>query len=356
MLPSNQDPVLALHWASLDKHLLINPHEEVLEGPNSGKPASIFNTMVTQEVKLGGGTEGVKMLTDYLNILEYTMGKVLGVPETREGIIDPRQAVRNSEREMVQNSNITERYFRIDAMFRRQVLKKFLKVVQRAYRENPKKAQSVLDDFGQVYINHTQEALDANMDVFVGNFDDDMKVLEEVAGYSQAAMQNGQATLLDIIDIKSTRSLQEMKRKLRISMDDLQRRTQENQKAAIEAQAQADNQRIQAEMQSKDADRQVKLADVETKRELGFLKADVDMEAIASAERIAMMNLGANQSVPTIKELTELDYARIKDLDRKFSLDQRKLDEMIRNNKAKETLDYKKIIAQKQQKNAIRKA
>jgi hypothetical protein len=343
-----------LHWASLDKHLLINPHEEVLEGPNAGKPASIFNTMVTQEVKLGGSADGVRMLTEYLNILEYTMGKVLGVPETREGIIDPRQAVRNSEREMVQNSNITERYFRIDAMFRRQVLKKFLKVVQRAYKENPKKAQYVLDDLGQVFIEHTKEALDSNMDVFVGNFDEDMKILEDIAGYGQAAIQNGQATLIDLIDMKSTRSLQEMKRKLRISIDEMQRRVQENEQAKIKAKSEADMAVFQADMQNKEADRQVKLADVETKRELGFLKADVDMEAIASAERIAMMNLGAQPSSQS-KEMTALDLARITDMDRKFSLDKSKLEEMIRSNKAKESIDYKKIIAQKQQKNAITK-
>jgi len=350
MLPANQDPVLALHWASLDKHLLINPHEEVLEGPNQGKPASIFNTMVTQEVKLGGGGEGVRLLTEYLTMMEYTMGKVLGVPETREGIIDPRQAVRNSEREMVQNSNITERYFKIDALFRRKVLQKFLKVVQRAYRENPKKGQHVLDDLGQVFIAHSKEALDANLDVFVGNFDEGMKVIDELSALAQSAMQNGQATLIDIIDLKSSRSLQEIKRKLRISMDEMQRRLQENQAAAMENQAKLDMQKVQADMQNKDADRQVKLSAIETTRELGYMKADVQMEQIESAERIAFFKLGAQ---PT--GTSEIDYARIQEMTKRYTLDQSKLTEMVRNNKAKESIDIKKLIAQKQQKNAIKR-
>lgn len=354
-LPSNMDPTLSLHWAALDKTLLFNPHEEVLEGPNQGKPASIYNNVVTQEVKLGANAEGVTMLNNYLTVLEYTMGKVLGVPETREGIIDPRQAVRNTEREMVQNSKITERYFKIDALFRRAVLNKFLKVCQRCYKENPKKAQYVLDDLGQVFFQHINEALDADLDVHVGNFDEDMKVIETLKGVSQAAMQNGQATLVDMIDISTTRSLQELRKKLQLSVENLQRMQQENQAAAFKAKAEADNAKLQMDAQNKEADRQVKLAAIETQRELGYLDADVELEGIASAERIAMRNLGA-KTTSEMKQLTELDYAQITNLQRKYSLDVQKFQEVVRSNKAKEQLDYKKLIAQKQQKSAISKS
>jgi hypothetical protein len=97
------------------------------------------------------------MYTNILLDIENTLGKISGVSGAREGQIQSRQAVGNVEREVAQTSHITEKYFALDANFRKRALTKFLDVCKYAYKANPKKGQYMLDDMGTEMIQFFDE-------------------------------------------------------------------------------------------------------------------------------------------------------------------------------------------------------
>ena len=138
MVPSGWDPKEWLRYATINKIAWLDPTNEILKGPSQGKSAGAYNTVTATNVQIGDPS-AIRMYTDLLLDIENTLGKIAGVSGAREGQIQNREAVGNVEREVAQTSHITEKWFAIDANFRKRALTKFLECCKYAYKANPKK-------------------------------------------------------------------------------------------------------------------------------------------------------------------------------------------------------------------------
>jgi hypothetical protein len=340
MVPSGWEPKEWMRYVTINKFGWFDPTNEILKGPAQGKSAGgLMNTLTANNVQIGDPNE-IQMYTNLLVDIENTLGKLMGITGGREGQIESREAVNNVEREIQQTSHITEKWFAIDANFRKRVLTKFLECCKYAYKKYPQKGQFLLDDMGQYIITSMDEFLSSEMDIHIANSSDDVKLYRDLQVWGQAALQNGQATVGDLMEASRTKSTQDVARKLQNAAIRIK---EENDKLAKEKMA-SDERIAQIEAQEKQAerefnasenekDRQIKLMDIELKRELGHLKE-------IAADGRATIDTDTDDNDNGVGDFLDLRKVDIDENYKNAQIDlaNRKLKEQERSNKAKESI------------------
>jgi len=343
MVPSGWDPKEWMRYVTINKFAWLDPTNEILKGPSQGKSAGAFNTLTATNVQLGD-SNAIGMYTNLLLDIENTLGKIAGVSGAREGQIQNREAVNNVEREVAQTSHITEKWFAIDNNFRKRVLTKFLECCKYAYKANPKKGQFLLDDMGQQIVNNFDEFVASEYDIHMSNSNNDTQLYQDLRTLSQAAIQNGQAKISDLIAISQSESVQEIARRL----EDSARKIKEENDAIEQQRMQQQQQQSEMLMQQKQAD-----------NEMAMQKHNDEMaikrEEIAAKLQIAEMGHVAN-AINKVDEDSdnngvddELDIRRT-EVDENYKNEQvriadAKLAETRRANLAKEEIARKKATA-----------
>jgi hypothetical protein len=273
MVPSGWEPAEWIRYVTVNKFGWLDPTNEILKGPSQGKSAGAYNTLTATNVQLGD-PQAIQMYTNLLLEIESTLGKLAGVTGAREGQIQNREAVGNVEREVAQTSHITEKWFAIDANFRKRALTKFLECAKYAYKKYPKNSQFLLDDMGTEMIQMFDEFGSTEMDIHISNSTEDTKLHAQLESLAQAAIQNGQAKIEDLIGISQSESVQEIARKLADSAakiaeerKEAEQQAQQSAQQMQQAQLQADQAKQQREDYHKEEDRKLKYAELEQKRE-----------------------------------------------------------------------------------------
>ena len=278
MIPTGWEPKEWIKYATVNKIAWLDPTSEILKGPSQGKSAGAFNTLTATSVPVGDPST-IQLYTNLLLEIEATLGKLAGVTGAREGQIQNREAVGNVNREVTQTSHITEKWFTIDANFRKRAMTKFLECCKFAYKKNPKKGQFLLDDMGAVMVQNFNEFAESDYDIHISNSTADTELFNELKALSQAAIQNGQATISDLVAISQSESVQEISRKLQDSAEKIKQQQQEMQEKQLQQQQQAAEmaqQTAMAQMEHEkaesDKDRAVKYSDIQAKLDIANMK------------------------------------------------------------------------------------
>jgi hypothetical protein len=337
MVPSGWKPEEWIRYVTVNKFGWLDPTNEILKGPSQGKSAGAFNTLTATNVQLGD-PNAIRMYTELLLDIENTLGKIAGVSGAREGQIQNREAVGNVEREVAQTSHITEKWFSIDANFRKRALTKFLECCKYAYKKNPKKAQFLLDDMGMEMINQFDEFISSDLDIHISNSSDDTMLFQEIKALAQAAIQNGQAKIEDLISIAQSESVQETARKLKESSEQIRKEQMEQQQQAQQAELQnkqmeikAGQEKIAKEIEEKEKDRKVKMMEIESKERIAMAK-----EIVADGRDMRRIDSDKNGIDDRLDlERTKIDLEFKKD---SIEIQKERLEEEIRKNKADEKL------------------
>jgi len=348
LVPSGWDPKEWMRYVTVNKFAWLDPTNEILKGPAQGKSAGSFNQLTAQQVNIGD-PNAIGMYTNLLVDIENTLGKLAGVSGAREGQIQSRQAVGNVEREVSQTSHITEKWFAIDQNFRKRVLTKFLECCKYAYKANPQKGQFLLDDLSQQLITHFDEFASTEYDIHLSNSGSDTQLYNDIRALSQAAIQNGQATISDLVAISQSDSVQDIAKKLENSA---QRIKEENNKMQ-EQQMQQQQEMQQAQLKADQDAKQIDLKKHDDKIAIDREKIQADLEIAAMKE--------INNNYRTESGLIdsdnngiadELDLRRTEVIEenniRKGDIQVAKLAETQRANQAREDIQREKILLQKE--------
>jgi hypothetical protein len=350
MVPSGWDPEKWIKYVTVNKFGWLDPTNEILKGPSQGKSAGAFNQFTASNVQLGD-PNAIAMYSNLLADIEATLGKIAGVSGAREGQIQNREAVGNVEREVAQTSHITEKWFAVDANFRKRAITKFLEACKYAYKKNPKKAQFLMDDMGMVMIDNFDEFVSSEMDIHIANSSNDTELYQEMKMLAQAAIQNGNATISDLISISQTDSIQGIARKLKNSAKRIQEEQMQQKQQEQQAAQQMQQEKIAAEkedkmidIQEKDKDRQVEYAKIEQKREEAYLK-----EQGSAFRDMASRDSDKNGIADELDlERTKVDQQHKNE---SIRVQDNKNAETKRSNKENEKLKKEQINASKQKKN-----
>lgn len=327
LIPSGWDPAEWLQYTAVDKVMFLDPTQEVMKGPAQGKAAGSFNTFITQEVSMGANTSGIQMLTNYLANIEATMGKIAGVQGAREGEIGTRAAVRNVQAEISQFAKVTERWFQLDSEFRRLVLHKYLEACKIAYKDNPQRGSFLLDDLGQQFVQQYSEFSETEFDIHVSDSNNDTQLFNDLRQLAQAAIQNGNAQIADLVSIYTSGSSQNIARKLKDSSERMAQQQKEMQQQA----QQSAQQMKQMEMQDNQAEREFKAMEKQKDRESSERIAEIRSQAMA---------LRGDADRDGIPDMLEVEKARQKGIldNKKLELEERKQAERERSNRVKEEM------------------
>lgn len=343
LVPSGWDPKEWMRYVTINKFAWLDPTNEILKGPSQGKSAGAFNTLTAANVQLGDPNE-IAMYTNLLVDIEDKIGKLMGVTGAREGQIQNREAVGNVEREVAQTNHITEKWFAIDANFRKRVLTKFLECCKYAYKTNPKKGQFLLDDMGQHIVSQFDEFVNSEYDLHVSNSTNDTKLYEDLKVLSQAAIQNGQATIGDLIALSQSESVQEISkrledsaRKIKEENDKLQQQQLQQQQEAAKLANETKQQELQFNIKKHDDEIAVKREQIQADLAIAHLgEMGNDIRDQRAGERIDSDKNGIDDT---------LDLRRV-DVDENYKNEQirlaeQKQQETERANKAKEEIQRK---------------
>jgi len=339
MIPSGMNPRDWMHYAKVNKFAWLDPTNEILKGPSQGKSAGAFNTLTATSVNISNA-DSIRMYTDLMFDIEDKIGKLSGVHGGREGQIQSSEAVNNVEREVTQTSHITEKWFALERQYRKLGLTKFLECCKYAYKKNPKRGQYILDDMSMAMVSHFDEFVNSEMDIHIANSSNDTRLFDRLEQLSQAAIQNGNATIADLISIMQSESIQDTARKLQDSAKRLSEEQKQLQQAALES-----NEKIKAQ------DAELKAAQQAFEKYKADLEAQVKREKIASDERIAMVkgdNVMGGKLIDSDRNgiADELDLERTKiqakKNDEDIALKEKQLQETIRHNKETEKISKQK--------------
>ena len=345
LVPSGWDPKEWMRYVTVNKFAWLDPTNEILKGPAQGKSAGNFNTLTAQQVQIGDPNE-ISMYTNLMVDIESTLGKLAGVSGAREGQIENREAVNNVEREVAQTSHITEKWFAIDANFRKRVLTKFLECCKYAYKKYPKKGQFLLDDLGQQMITHFDEFVSTEYDLHISNSTNDTQLYNDLRSLSQAAIQNGQATISDLIAITQSESVQEIARRLEDSAKKIKEEQQQMQEKQLQVQQEGQqmaNQQAEAdrqfEMKKHEDEMAIKREEIAAKLELGHLKE------IAADTRDIRGNARVDSDANGIDDYLDVKRTEVDEnyKNEQIRISQEKLAETTRANKAKEEIQREAI-------------
>lgn len=343
LVPSGWDPKEWMRYVTINKFAWLDPTNEILKGPSQGKSAGAFNTLTAQQIQVGDPNE-IGMYTNLMLDVETTLGKIAGVTGAREGDIQSREAVNNVEREVAQTSHITEKWFAIDSNFRKRVLTKFLECCKYAYKINPKKGQFLLDDMGQEMVTTFDEFVSSEYDIHVSNSTNDTQLYNDLRALGQAAIQNGQATIGDLVAISQSESVQEIARKL----EDSARKIKEDNEAMQEKQLAQQQQASQMQAQQADAQRQFEIKkhndEIAVKREQ--IAATIEIANTKEAHTNVRHHMDSTQEDTDANGIGDYLDIRRTDIDENYKneqvrLAQEKLQESKRANIAKEEIQRK---------------
>lgn len=277
MIPSEWDAKDWMYYVTTMKLMPLDPTNEIFKGPAQGKSAGAFNTLTAQAINLEMGNF-IQQHTLMMEGIKRDMDIISGVNDYRQGEIKADSAVGTAEMAYTASNSMTEKIFHIHSSFKRRVMVKLLEVGKYVWKKNPQRCQFILDDMGTEIINSLDDFFESEYDIHVANSSSDEELMQALKGLSHAAMQNGQASFKNIIDIYRTDSIAAVARKLEDAEEQAMQRAQEAQQREFEAAQQLK----QMEAADKQEERELRLVEMENEN----MNKQLDREAKIQIEII----------------------------------------------------------------------
>jgi hypothetical protein len=149
-----------------------------------------------------------------------------------------------------------------------------------------------------------------DLKVFLTNRPEDQQMFQQIQGLSQAAMQNG-ASLYDIIELYSTKSVRQLKKVFK-DLKDKQEQMQERQQQVQEQQLQQQQEQQQAQLQQVQQQHEQQMAHDDYQRELDRLsKEKIAIISATGYGKVESEDVNSNQ-VPDVLEMSKLSHEQEK--------------------------------------------
>lgn len=342
-VPDNWEIEKWLHFAIVNKIAVVDSFKEGNQGAATGKLAGGFNTQGGRAIDMETGSY-IQQHIQLLEFIKMEMSEIAGVTKQREGAIHQNETASGVERSVNQSSHITEYWFHKHEKFKLRVLTAFLEAAKVALRGNNKKVQYILDDQTIQMLNIEGDVFtEADYGLVATSGSKAMELEQMLKQNAQAFMQNG-GSMATIMDIFFSPSLADMRKKIEIAEEKLQKQqsSAQEQQNKLAQQAQADAKEL--EFAKLDLEDKMNIRDNETKvliKQMEVATAGVDSETTDDG----IMD-------PVAVEKLNLDRDKVKN-DQIAKM--RKLDQDMKMHNDKMQREDKKIAVSKMKKPAATK-
>jgi len=309
MVPEAWDPKKWFGMGDATGWLPMDPTNEILKGPSQGKSAGHFNTLTAQTIDQQMG----QYIQQQIGILQYLRNEldvISGVNDARQGDMAGDQKVGTAQMAWTASNSATEKYISLHNEFKRNVMAKILSVAKYVWKNNPKKAQYVLDDGGIEMINWFDDIAESEYDLDTTDNANIPEMMQAIRDLAHAAMQNGIMKFKDIIAIYQKDSVSALARYLETAEEEAMQQQQEQVQAEQEHAAQMQQQMAETEQMyiqleydkmenenlNKELDRINKI-EVETLKALGFAEnTDVNDNQVPDIMEMNKLALETNKA------------------------------------------------------------
>lgn len=332
-VPDHWDMDKWMYYAEVNGWAVRDSFKEAKKGAAQGKLAGQMNVQSdTINLELGNYIQQHIMM---LQFLEQQVGDIAGVSKQRQGQIENRELVGNVERAVSQSSHITEKWFAVHNNVKKKALNLLLDTARLAWRDgNRKKIQYVLDDMSTAMLDMDPvEFASCEYDLFISNSSSDTELLQSLKSLAQAGIQNGSIDFSGIMDIYTTDSISDMRRKIETKEAEMKQMQQQQQQQA----AQMQQQQLEAQAQQLQAQQEFEMAKIDKeygyKIEIEKMKAesryqdklvDIDRDGIPDileAQKLATTDKNKQQEIEAKKKA---DEAKLKLEEKKIEADKEK--------------------------------
>lgn len=274
-VPDNWEIEKWLHFAIVNKIAVIDSFKEGQQGAATGKLAGGFNTQGGRAIDMETGSY-IQQHVQLLEFIKLEMGEIAGVTKQREGAIHQNETASGVERSVNQSSHITEYWFHKHEQFKLRVMSAFLEAAKVALKGNNKKVQYILDDQTIQMLNiEGDNFAEADYGLVCTASSKAMELEGMLKQNAQAFMQNG-GSMGTIMDIFFSPSLADMRKKIEIAEEKLQKQqsSAQDQQNKLAQQAQQDAMQLeQSKLQLQDLMNQ---RDNDTKLMIANMSSDVE--------------------------------------------------------------------------------
>ena len=293
-LPTNlgMDMQTVLYHLKTDGIIPINSKEE-------GGQMANFNQFQQIDFTL---SQSVQQLINLKLMLEQTAGNISGVSPQREGAVGQYEYVGNVQRSVVQSATITESWFYSHIQCKKRIYERLCNLMKLSWAGG-KKGAVILGDGAYKFLNVMPDIALQDFGVYVGDSGKDDSMRQAVQQLSQAALQSGQISLLDVIKVMKADTMTEAEHVLERGMDEMKKQVEmQKQQEQEMLQAQA-----QASMQEKEADAQIKQMDNQTSIEVAKIGAQARVQ-------VAEISSDDKRDISDLKERVSMDKEVLKNM------------------------------------------
>jgi len=281
-MPSNigMDMQTVLYHIKNDGIIPINSRDE-------GQDTARFNQFQQVDFTL---SNSVQQLVNLKLMLEQTAGQVCGISPQREGAVSQYEAVGNVQRTVMQSNLVTENWFFQHSEVKKRVVERVCGLMKICWAQG-KRLGYVLGDGAFKLLDILPDIALNDYGVYINQGAKDDAIKQAITQLSQAALQSGSITLLDVIKVLKSDSLSEAEHVLENGIKEMQsqaKAAQEQQQSILQAQAEQEQTKMQHETQLKqmDSEARLKVAKENTRAKIEVANIQADLEANMVSDRL----------------------------------------------------------------------
>ena len=249
---------------------------------NVGKATGILSGNMTgnSTTVVDASGEQIQKYIQFLEYIEQTMSRIVGITPQREGQIANRETVGGVEHAVTQSSNITEWLFANHDDTKKRVLEALLEVAKYAVKGKTKKFQYILPDGSQKLITIDGDSFcECDYGLVIDNSQDTQIKKQQIETIVQAGLQNQMLNFSTALKMYST-----------ISMAEKQRAIEKCEQEMQQAQQQAQQQEQQAQQQQQQMQMQLAQQEQQFQLQLAKIKADAQIQVAQIAAQASTQN------------------------------------------------------------------
>ena len=236
-----------------------NPNEEGMSYSDVNTIAKVLDLSLASDIE------------KYINLIELIKkecGNAMGITPQMEGQIAPYEAVGNTQQVLTQNSLVLESFYDLHNIVRMNVLQSLLEVAKVCYSDNkPRKLTYVLDDMSLKTLDLDAALLNnTTLGLFIEDGGKAKEIKDLITSLSQAAVQNQQAKIADIIAILKQDSISVAEDILRKSDKEIKEDNMAAQKYQQESQQRIEQMKIANEEKQRQHEKEMIILKEEERR------------------------------------------------------------------------------------------
>tara|TARA_R100001594_G_scaffold46514_1_gene79575 strand:- start:3593 stop:4621 length:1029 start_codon:yes stop_codon:yes gene_type:complete len=332
-MPSNigMDMQTVLYHIKNDGIIPINSRDE-------GQDTARFNQFQQVDFTL---SNSVQQLVNLKLMLEQTAGQVCGISPQREGAVSQYEAVGNVQRTVMQSNLVTENWFFQHTEVKKRVVERVCNLMKIAWAQG-KRLGYVLGDGAFKLLDILPDIALNDYGIYINQGAKDDAIKQAITQLSQAALQSGSISLLDVIKVLKSDSLSEAEHVLENGLKEMQAQAQaaqQQQQEILQAQAQQEQSKREHEMQLKqmDSDSKLKVAQESTRGKIEVANIQADLEADVTSDKLR----GSIQ-----KDAAKSQYD-MQSQERKEKLESKKMEKEIKEKDKDRRIKEKEIALKK---------